>query len=1487
MIRAATRIVTFSVELLISVTGILVVPGVNAQTLSRQLRSPAQLSAIVHSTAVFIENHGQFDPRVKFQAKVGGQTAWLTAEGIVFDVTRRAADEPSKDNVPDIPVPDRSFRPRETRLPLVPRDAASVPHTLDRLVFSEGLVQAGCCSKVEGREPQPGIYNYFQGRDPSQWHTKVRGFAEVVYHNVWPGIDLRVYGNGPNLEQEFVVRPGSDLSLVQVTYRGVDNLRIALDGSLEVATAFGTLRETKPQIFQQAGGKREAVDGKYLLTSSTSYSFDVKSRDLSAELVIDPTLLYSTFLGGSAGYNGAPGDSPLGIAVDASGNAYVGGNTASSDFPTTVGVYSTAFVPNAVGFVTKLNATGSELIYSTFFDTGIAAFAADSSGRAFVAGFTGNAFYGSFPTTPNAYWPTNPSQSCTPSADIFLTELSTGGSSLLYSTCFNATVNGGETISGIATDGNGKVYIAGNASGPVPTTSGAYQPSLPPRGGGPFISVVDTTASGAASLVYSTYLGNTFSEITVVSAIAVDSFGKFYVTGSTQIGFPTTAASYQPAHAPCTVLFGAQYGNCYDAFIAKLDPSSSGSQSLIYSTYLGGHGDEYPNAIAVDSSGNIYVTGRVQNYTSADFPITPGAFETSGNIWVSKLNAGGSQLLYSTYFNGSANAAVSGIAVDSSGDAFLVGYAAFLGPPGFPVTANAFQPTYGGADEDGYLTELNPTGSGLIYSTYLGGADDDAAIAVALDQVGDAYVTGWTGSANFPVTPTASQPALNPGSTFCDGCFPEDAFIVKFPLGVTQTLSISSISPTSGGNAGTVTASIVGGGFHSGAVVSLVGGTTIIGSAASVSTEGRTIGVTFNIAGASVGSYSLTVANPDGTTVTLPNAFTVQQGGAPNIQMSITGLAVQEGDGGTSTNSVVNVIVSNRGSVDSTGTLVLEPVTAPFALTSVSPNGVAGLTSLTAGSEAVWSTPPLAVGSSQIFTLTATAASSPSTSSLAASACVMQDFQKQAYAFCLATDACELCALTPCSPGDIQKERKACSDCVMAGANCSDGTSSCPADIQTCLADLSSFSSLVKRGINNACIDGVCGSGQVPFVFAVDPNSIVGPSGVGGQGWASGAQSLAYGISFSNEPTAPVPAQQVVVTQPLGANVNLNTLTLLGINIPNGTSSVQVSVPPGSFNPGAGLNDFTTIADLRPAQSLLVNVDAALNTATRTLTWTLGSIDPATGLPPVNPLVGLLQPSFGGSVAFTVLPTTGLATGTVISDQAAVVFNANAPLSTTTWTNTIDNTAPVSKLSALAATQTTSCFRPQWTATDVGSGVQGTTIFVSDTGGAYTPWLTNTTSASAIYNGAAGHTYAFYSQATDLVGNVEAPHTGPDASTIVPAGASCNGRPTIAGSVASNALSGTTETLTVQLTNNGVGNAQNINITSISLRTLVGSGAVTLSSPATPISVGSLAAGASVTETFTLNAPATVKEYSITEAGTVQDVAGNTYSFSIAEAVIP
>ena len=204
-------------------------------------------------------------------------------------------------------------------------------------------------------------------------------------------------------------------------------------------------------------------------------------------------------------------------------------------------------------------------------------------------------------------------------------------------------------------------------------------------------------------------------------------------------------------------------------------------------------------------------------------------------------------------------------------------------------------------------------------------------------------------------------------------------------------------------------------------------------------------------------------------------------------------------------------------------------------------------------------------------------------------------------------------------------------------------------------------------------------------------------------------QRLAYSVSFNNEPNATAPAQQVVVTEPLGSNVNLATLSLGIMVIPKNGTNIQVTVPPSLFNPSAGVNEFTTTVDLRPTQSLLVNIDVLLNPANQILTWTLTSIDPATGQLPQNPLVGFLPPGAGASVAFSVVPKAGLVTESQISEQATIVFNGLSPMSTAVWTNTVDSTPPVSQVAALPAMETNASFKVQWSRTDQGSGIEGYT----------------------------------------------------------------------------------------------------------------------------------------------------------------------------------
>jgi hypothetical protein len=416
------------------------------------------------------------------------------------------------------------------------------------------------------------------------------------------------------------------------------------------------------------------------------------------------------------------------------------------------------------------------------------------------------------------------------------------------------------------------------------------------------------------------------------------------------------------------------------------------------------------------------------------------------------------------------------------------------------------------------------------------------------------------------------------------------------------------------------------------------------------------------------------------------------------------------------------------------------------------------------------------------------------------------------------------------------------------------------------------------QGLEDACnkfISKIVGAG--------DPNDIVGPTGVGTQRWVSGSEPLDYVISFANEPTASAPAQQVVITQPLGAPFDPSTLSLLSVTIPNGPLAIHV---PLSVIELTSTNEFNTWTDLRPTQNLLVSVQAKYDPTSSILKWTLTSIDPATGLLPTNGGVGFLPPGAGASVGFSVKPFTNTTTGTRADDYASVKFDVNAPINTPIWTNAIDNTSPTSHVSALTGIQSCPNFRVTWSGSDVGSGLQGFSVYVSDNGGPFKPWLSRTPAVSATYLGAVGHTYSFYGLASDLTGNMEDSKASPEASTTVAATGPC-GPPSIGGQVVSTSRLGTTVTVNLQLTNTGFTSAQAVNINQIMARTLSGSGTATLAAPALPAAIGPLAVGASTTAVLALNVPSTVTRFSLTENGNIVDPASKTYNYSIAQTIVP
>ena len=696
-------------------------PGKSDGTIS------VQVSEIYGKLPLHFEaNHGQTDEQVKFLARGNRHTLFLTPSEAVLVLTKREQTAIGK-------VQAARLRPEER---------GQVTRTVLRMAF----VDANPRPRLEGREELSGKANYFVGNDSSTWRTNVPTYAKIRYPNLYPGIDLIYYGSQRELEYDFVVRPGADPKRILLDFRGADKLEVDAQGDLVLHTPAGVIRQRKPDIYQEVDGARREIAGGYMLKGGRRVGFQVATYDVSRPVVIDPTLLYSTYLGGS-GFDGVDG---AGIAVDASGNAYVTGFTTSTNFPTTPGAFQITFGGVENAFVTKLNPTGSGLVYSTYLggSTGLGGggdeglgITVDASGNAYVTGVTHST---NFPTTLGAFQAVLGGDQ-----DAFVTKLSPTGSALVYSTYLGGLDQ--DEGFGIAVDSLGNAYVSGfTASTNFPTTPAAFQTALGGGFGDAFVAKLDPTGS---ALVYSTYLGGV--DFDAGFGIALDTSSNAYVTGFTaSTNFPTTPGAFQ------TVFTGG------DAFVAKLDPTGS---ALVYSTLLGGSFDDRGQGIAVDAAGNAYVTGSTQ---SADFPTTPGAFQTTfgggGDAFVTKLTPTGSGLVYSTYLGGNDDDEGLAIAVDISGNAYVTG---FTISATFPTTPGAFQTTLGGGG-DAFVTKLNHTGSSLVYSTYLGGSGEEAGLGIAVDALPNpnAYVAGTTQSSDFPTTPGAFQ------TTFGGA---EDAFVAQ------------------------------------------------------------------------------------------------------------------------------------------------------------------------------------------------------------------------------------------------------------------------------------------------------------------------------------------------------------------------------------------------------------------------------------------------------------------------------------------------------------------------------------------------------------------------------------------------------------------------------------------------------------------------------------------------------------------------------------
>ena len=689
---------------------------------SQTPRAPQSSHALETYAALpiaFEANAGQSDHRVKFLAHARSYTLFLTGDEAVL----------------------------------------SLPSHAIHLKFL-GAAQPS----LTGRNQLPGKTNYFLGNDPKQWHTNVANYSAVEYRSLYPGIDAVFHGDNHRLEFDFNLAPNANPHSIALEVEGAHHLRLNPSGDIVLSLNHApNVILDKPHIYQPTPQGPREISGHYILTASNRIAFALGPYDHAQPLVIDPTITYSTYLGGNVE------DFPNAIAADSSGSAYLAGEAFSPNFPVTNGAYQTSCTEtgkttctSAMAYVAKLSPDGSSLVYATFLNGHSAAdsawgIAVDPSGSAYVIGEEQGEL--DFPTTTGAFQPAcNVAANMQP--EVFVAKLDPTGSILDYSTCLqspipNAASNfteGTTSSGGIAVDSDGNAYVTGVTDDPqdFPTTQGTFQTGCvlnPPEGCNvsedPFVTKIDPTGQ---ALLYSTFLstGKVSSEV-YATGIAVDSLGNAYVIGnSDNSNLITTPGSFMPS-CPSDGCGG---------FVAKINGNAT---VLVYSTYLGGSDFAYPTAVAVDQNGSAYVTG----YTgSTDFPVTvgalqyyftpPGALTTNEEDgFVVKVGALGDTFAYATFLAGtSQDTQPSGIAVDAEGHAFVTGIA----DTGFPTTTNAFQTTDQVGANQAFFSELDPGGASLLYSTFLAGTSGGAFVQpadvgssyVATDASGNAYVAGIT-----------------------------------------------------------------------------------------------------------------------------------------------------------------------------------------------------------------------------------------------------------------------------------------------------------------------------------------------------------------------------------------------------------------------------------------------------------------------------------------------------------------------------------------------------------------------------------------------------------------------------------------------------------------------------------------------------------------------------------------------------------------------
>jgi hypothetical protein len=711
--------------------------NVNLEILTNKVLQDYTNKPSAKSSIEFTENRGQLEnDEVRFY--VLGGSVWFTDDGVWFEVREEIETRDQGSQLRGQGgVIGLDFDP-------IGRFKESEPIKYKRVILKQEFVGANEVRPL-GSERFCWNSNFFYGNNSSKWCTDVPNYAEVYYENIYDGIDLRYFSNDNGLKYDFIVNPGANVNQIRVKYEGADTLKIDGSRNLIIETPFGNIVESELFIYQNIKGSMQKITGAFKTFNETEYGFEILDNYCPQEvLIIDPKvdLEYSTYIGG------ASSDEGYGIAVDSTGNTYITGRTFSDDFPTTNGSYNESRTGSYDIFVTKLDLTGSNLVYSTYIgsstlDCGID-IVVNSTGYAFV---TGETLSQNFPTTIDRF----SGDTNSGGFSVIIFQLSPNGSELKYSTYIGGTNNHDDVYS-IAIDSNNNMYIAGHTSSYFfPTTSGAFDSTNNDYSDG-FILKLNHSGN---KLDYCTLLGD--SERDYCHDIAIDNAGNAYITGYTRSpNFPCSTGANDTT-----------FNGNNDCYIFKLNPTGT---NMIYSTFLGGSEADIGYGIVIDSLENAYVTGSTK---SADFPNTTSAFDKDYNdkysnedVFIAKIDQYGKNLIYSTYIGGEWGDIGYDIAIDMIGNVYVTGE---TDSQDFPITSDAYDNQLNG--NDAFLLQLAMNGSTLLYSTYLGGTNYDYGLGITIDRLWNVYMTGYTYSNNFPTTEGAYNRSFGGN---------QDVFVTKF-----------------------------------------------------------------------------------------------------------------------------------------------------------------------------------------------------------------------------------------------------------------------------------------------------------------------------------------------------------------------------------------------------------------------------------------------------------------------------------------------------------------------------------------------------------------------------------------------------------------------------------------------------------------------------------------------------------------------------------